>query len=145
MRRYIAYMLFGLSFLVVVPGAPEGGTLEASATIRIDSGSFLKELGFQLVEASVSYEGKMYRVRFYNVSDTAKEYHASGTVYGLTDIEEIVGRYEPAGGGRVFVNEAGVEITMDEPMELLQPYLYVDYLGSLYARHDQSVQFGPRE
>ena len=120
-------------------------SLEPSASIRIDSGSFLSSLGFQLIEATVNYQDQLYRVRFYNVSEPSQGYHGSGQIYGLRDIEEIIGRYEPAAGGQAFVSEAGVEIVVDPPIHLTRGYLYVDYLGSLYARHDQSVQFGPRK
>ena len=82
--------------------------LEPSATIEIDSGSLLKKLGFQLIEATVRLRGKLYRVRFYGISESPHGYHASGNIYGLEDIDDIVGRYERAGSGGALVSAAGV-------------------------------------
>ncbi|MGO9602622.1 MAG: hypothetical protein ACLQAT_04320 [Candidatus Binataceae bacterium] len=143
MRAYFLLLLLPLVMLTATGAKCE--PLEPTASIQIDSGSFLERLGFQLVEATVRLKGKLYRVRVYGIATGPKGYHASGEIYGLNDIDDIVGRYEPTGQGSVFVNEAGVEIVMSRPAQESQPYVYIDYLGSLYARHDQSAQFGPRD
>ena len=144
MRIRAAILPAALALVCIVTGGARAQPLEPNASLRIDSGSFLSALGFQLVEATVNYDDDLYRVRLYNVADPAPGFVASGQVYGLRDIEEIVGRYEPIADGKAFVSEAGVEIVVDPPIHLSKGYLYIDYLGSLYARHDQSVQFGPR-
>lgn len=145
MRRFFAAIATAVLIVTAFTGLLMGDPLEPSASIQIDSGSFLKNLGFQLLEASVSYRGRMYRVRFYNVASEAEDYHASGRIYGLNLVDDIVGRYEPMSDGRVLISESGVEIVVNPPMRVEQEYVYVDYLGTLYARHDQSVQFGPRD
>jgi hypothetical protein len=145
MRIPAAILPIALAFALGLVGAAKGQSLEPSASIRIDSGSFLSALGFHLVEATVNFQDSLYRVRFYGMAQSSDVYHGSGQVYGLQDIAQIVGRYEPTADGRAFVSEAGVEIVVDPPIQVSRRgYLYVDYLGSLYARHDQSVQFGPR-
>jgi hypothetical protein len=144
-HRGATILAVGFAIVVGLGGLAFGQSLEPSASIQVDSGSFLKSLGFQLVEATVNFDGRLYRVRLYNVSEGAQGYHATGQIYGLRDIKDIVGRYDSIAKGGAFVNDAGVEIVVNEPMKLSRSYLYIDYLGSLYARHDQSVQFGPRK
>jgi len=134
-----------LAIAVVVPNNARCEPYLPNASIQVDSGSFLQRLGFQLIEATVDYENKLYRVRLYGIQAGPNGYHASGKIYGLAEIDDIVGRYEAADDGRVLINEEGVEIVMSPPVQLGPGYVYVDYLGSLYARHDQSVQFGPRD
>ena len=145
MRIRAAILPIALAFAFSFVGVAKGQSLEPSASIRIDSGSLLSALGFHLVEATVNFQDSLYRVRFYGVALPSGVYHGSGQVYGLKDIAKIVGRYEPTADGRAFVSDAGVEIVVNPPIVVAaRGYLYIDYLGSLYARHDQSVQFGPR-
>src|SRR5215831_12393819 len=110
MRIRAAILPIALAFAFGLIGIAKGQSLEPSATIRIDSGSFLFALGFNLVEATVNFQDSLYRVRFYGMAQSSDVYHGSGQVYGLQEIGKIVGRYEPAADGRAFVNEAGVEI-----------------------------------
>ena len=145
MRIRAAILPAAFTLACIVMGGARAQPLEPSASIKIDSGSFLSALGFQLVEATVNYQDQLYRVRFYNVALPPHGYHGIGQIYGLRDIQEIVGRYDTAAGGEAFVSEAGVEIVVNPPIHLSRAYLYIDYLGSLYARHDQSAQFGPRK
>lgn len=144
MRIRAVILLAALVLACSLVSGANGQSLEPSASIKLDSGSFLSALGFELVEATVNYQDQLYRVRFYNVALPPDGYHGSGQIYGLHDIKELIGRYESSAGGEAFVSEAGVEIVLSPPVHLSKSYLYIDYLGSLYARHDQSVQFGPR-
>jgi len=145
MRFRAAILPAALALACCLVSGARSQSLEASASIRMDSGSFLSALGFELVEATVNYQDQLYRVRLYNVALPTDGYHGSGQVYGLRDIQQLVGRYEATAGGEAFINEAGVEIVVNPPVRLSKGYLYIDYLGSLYARHDQSAQFGPRK
>lgn len=138
-------IVLALGMVCSLPESARSLTLNPSGTVEIDSGSLLKQLGFQLVEATVRVGGKLYRVRFYGISTGPRGYHASGRIYGLKDIDDIVGRYETVGNGAAFVNPDGIEIVVDPPVRPAPAHIYIDYLGSLYARHDQSVQFGPRD
>jgi hypothetical protein len=144
MRTRAVILPAALALVFTLVSGAKAQSLDPSASIRIDSGSFLSAFGFELVEATVNYQDALYRVRFYNVALPPDGYHGSGQIYGLHDIKELIGRYESSAGGEAFISEAGVEIVVNPPVHLSKGYLYIDYLGSMYARHDQSVQFGPR-
>lgn len=138
-------VIFALGMVWALAGSARCQAFKPSGTIEIDSGSLLKQLGFELIEATVRLRGKLYRVRFYGISVGPRGYHASGNIYGLDDIDDIVGRYDRAGSGEALVSTTGVEIVVNPPVRPTPGYIYIDYLGSLYARHDESAQFGPRD
>jgi hypothetical protein len=142
---FASVLIFALGMVWALAGSARCQTFKPSGTIEIDSGSLLKELGFQLIEATVRLRGKLYRVRFYGISAGPRGYHALGNIYGLDDIDDIVGRYDRAGSGAALVSATGVEIVVNPPVRPAPGYIYIDYLGSLYARHDESAQFGPRD
>lgn len=113
MNRTLAAVLLSLSFAVMAP-AMSAETAKPDATIKVSGTTVAVGVGFTEAKGTLTYEGKSYPVHLGGVSIAqvgASNLAATGEVYNLARVQDVVGNYTAASAGAALV-DGTTETTM---------------------------------
>ena len=111
MNRTMAAVLLSLSF-AVIPAAVSADTPKPDATIEVSGNTV--GVGFTEAKGTLNYHGKSYPVQMNGMSLAqvgATNLTASGEVYHVTRLQDVVGNYTAASAGAALA-DGGTETTM---------------------------------
>lgn len=144
MNRTLAVMLMSLSFAVTTP-ALSAETAKPDATLSVSGTTVAVGVGFTEAKGTLTYQGKSYPVQLGGVSVAqvgASNVTATGEVYNLARVQDVVGNYMAASAGAALVdgttettmkNQNGVVIKLHTTSKGVDLRLSVDGVSLKFA------------